>query len=159
MINAQPTFVPWIMNSLLVLALTSYRVVVATNPFVTMTARTSTARGVCVVLWCVGFSVFFLQLGYGSTSSFDPISGKCVSSIYKDERTQQLFLWYVVIGLSLTPLCLIIILNGILGVIAVRTSKSVRAKSNYKGLIMVCARNQPNQELLLSDWRIASHVT
>eukprot|EP00116_Pleurobrachia_bachei_P006274 sb/3466536/ len=135
-LSAQLPFLPWIMNSLLVLSITAYRLLVATNPFRRVSCLS--VRIFCGILWAVGLSIFAIQIGFGSTAEFEGHAGKCASSIYKDEKTATLFLVYVVICLSLTPLCFIIILNAILGVIAFRSSKCVRARSHYKGLIMVC---------------------
>eukprot|EP00116_Pleurobrachia_bachei_P005890 sb/3466152/ len=138
-INSQTSFIPWILNSLLVLAISSHRVAVATNPLLSLKLNQSQARYLCLVLWCLALSVPGIQIVSGSVSSFSPTTAKCVSSIYSDAATADLFLWYIVVILSLTPLCLVIILNGVLGFIAVRASKSMRARSHYKGVVMVCA--------------------
>ena len=133
-ISAQLAFVPGSVNALTVLLITSYRLILITNPFFSISR--STAKILSFSTWVVGTSGTIISLAYNSTSKFEKNMGSCMSSVYKhpDGRTTLDIAAGIII---LLPLLVIATENAILLVYAVRNAKKMNT-SAQKALVMIC---------------------
>ena len=144
---AQISFIPGSANALTVLALTGYRLRLISSPFSSVSR--CAARGVMAGVWLAASSGTIISLGYGSSSTFNPANGKCMSSIYINKAAKVPFLLAVAL-IVILPIFLTTIFNTVLVFFSIRSSRRMRnmtrrkgekkkKESNYKALLMVCS--------------------
>ena len=101
-----------------------------------------------VLAWVLATGGLVISLGYKSSSTFDPTTGKCMSDVY-DNEAAQVAIQVAVAMIVILRLFLITIENIILCVIAMRSSRrQENSRANYKALIMVCALSG----LFITSW-------
>jgi hypothetical protein len=146
-ISAQLTFIPATVNSLTVLLISIYRLWVVTHPF--SGAKEIRVRIILVVTWILSSAGTIISLAYKSSSTFNPVNGKCSSGFYENYKAMVIFKVALTL-LALIPLFMIIIVNTVLFFIAVKSSRKLQYNSpaNYKALVMVCALSG----LFITSW-------
>ena len=146
-ISAQLAFIPGALNVHTILTLTAYRLHLVRAPFSSMSIPA--AKFVIFILFLISLILPSICLGYKSKSVFSPHVGKCLSTVYVNPRASLLFRGTVAILLFI-PIVAITIINSILCVISVRSSRKAQSeRSNIRPLVTVC---------LLSGMFIASWV-
>ena len=131
-VQAQLAFVPGFANSMLVLIITLYRLVLFTIPLQAIT-QTSAVVFV-VVIWGIAILTPAILNGYCQTHGvFQPGTGACISSVYEEARIAVLI---VSVVLVLLPIVFITLTNVVICSIAIRHSS--RKKQRSKNVFMVC---------------------
>jgi hypothetical protein len=96
-------------------------------------------RVVLAITWVVSSAGTVISLAHGSSSTFIPETGKCTSSIYENSKAVKI-LQIALAVIVIIPLFVITIVNFILCIIAVRSSRRAQnSQANFKALVMVCA--------------------
>ena len=135
-ISAQLAFIPGTLNGLTILALTAYRLHLVRCPFNSMSILT--AKFVLFILFLISLILTCICLWYKSKSVFIPHVGKCVSTVYINIEASVVFRITVCI-IIVVPIVAITIINGILCVISVRSSRKAQSeRSNMRPLVTVC---------------------
>ena len=135
-ISAQISFIPGSANALTVLFITSYRLWIVTHPF--HDTKKWIVKLIIGMIWLVASSGTVISLAYQCASTFDPDNAKCTSGVYQYDKASSFFNIAVAVIVFL-PMLAITIQNVILSVIAIRARRRIKARSNYKALVMVCA--------------------
>ena len=137
-VQAQLAFTPGFANSMLVLAITVYRLLLFTVPHRAVTIRTGR---LCVTLiWSVAIFTPAILNGYlGTKGVFQIRTGACISSVYDDATVAVLIISLLLV---LIPIVIITIVNISICIIAIRHSttssahnKTIRRRKN-KSLVM-----------------------
>ena len=137
-VQAQLAFTPGFANSMLVLVITVYRIVLFTVPHRAVTTRTG---WVCAAfIWSVAILTPAILNGYhGAKGVFQTRTGACISSVYDDAPMAVLIISVVLV---LIPIVIIAIGNVIICTIAIRHSstssaqKETQRRSKIKSLVM-----------------------
>ena len=124
-VSAQLSFVPGLVNIMLVLLITFNRLVVLTIPF--HATRKTTARICAALCWSIAVLVPGIVHGYYRTKGvFNPDIGVCTSTLYVLEDSRVALMVFTAL-LVLLPLLLITIANMALSAIAVKHSTYIRS--------------------------------
>ena len=135
-VSAQLSLFPGLVNSLLVMIIALYRLVLLYSPFTI--PRCIHARVLSAGLWLFSLSPTIISLSYRSRSIFDTSNGLCISEIYrkKDSGASELVMMFVSVCIML-PILIILVANLALCWAVVRLTTTTGSRN--KSVIMTCA--------------------
>ena len=137
-IMGQLGIVPVSVNTLTVLAITSYRLKVVLSPFRDITV--SVARGIVACIWFIALIPMGVFAAYHTKSEFKEEFGRCLTDIYDNDAARGPVMTCIGV-IVILPLFAITGINmGLLGVAAQHSSAgSSQSLPNFKALVMVCS--------------------
>ena len=137
-IMGQVGIVPVSVNTLTVLAITSYRLKVVLSPFRDITV--SVARGIVACIWFTALIPMAVFASYHTKSEFQEKIGRCLTDIYDNDAARGPVMTCIGV-IVILPLFAITGINlGLLGVAARhRSAGSSQSLPNFKALVMVCS--------------------
>ena len=132
-ISAHLPFISGGANSLIVLAITTYRLRVIVFPFHVVSRRS--VHLAIILIWIFSMAGPAISLCYKSNCLFVPSSAKCMSTIYTNQDAALLFNTVIILQ-HVVPLVLITVFNLVLLLVAYRQKKRHNPNSsvNFRGL-------------------------
>ena len=137
-ISAHFSFIPASASTITILFLTGYKLKMVIFPFSTSCPKIT--KALVAVIWLLSTTITIITLAYRSESVFNPITAKCLATIYTD-MSSSLALQIAVGVIFILPVFFITFFNAAILIVAVRSANrySQTDRINFRPIFTISA--------------------